>query len=744
MKDCFLYKLMLLFAVVLLPACSVGELNDDIQDGGNLTLTFFSSSRPQGRTLLYQEEGMTELNENKLENLVCFFYPSTATDDTEALHRLYFSSLNGEKEVTVQSNLNDKILEELFPQKAEQCKIYVIANYLGQKIANTSVNALKQLEISSFFKSNSNPQPWFVMDGLGTVSYDRSARKLSGKVGLTRSAAKIMLNVTSVKEVTDENKTKWIPNIDGMRVMLRNGVKKSHIDSDKFPYEVKDEDRFDFLSGDEIQYEKKSYKIDGSEGYLYAQKLPFYSYPSDWSEGGRESYLLLVVPWHKEGESDKYQSCFYQIPINSELKNIKRNQYYKINLSVSTLGAFEEVKPTPIKPSYVILDWGTHEIKIDADLQNYRYLIVTPTKYVMHNRNHLIIPYASSHPVEISELSISYKDLSKEIPTINKKHFLYEQIPTNKYLKLSANHTLTYENILQNDFNKENFDFTPYTIEFTIRHKDKHEFFEKVEIIQYPAIYAENEINSDYNDDREHNNNKGYVFVNGYNGEPNKFYWNYDVFGTANGFTNSDASPNMYVFTVTSVKGTDYIIGDPRQKEESWLSNAKVMYNKWEMNKPAWSPDNNKNGRVLQHYYATDSTEASRKVIAPKFRIASGYAVLAVNSSEVKYLDALKKRCASYQEDGYPAGRWRLPTQAEFQFILTLVNKGKIPPLYLVDTPYWCAHGLGTPQKNGSVKMNYITEDKNGHSVRCVYDEWYWGSERLQDKTKFTWGDKPR
>ena len=101
----------------------------------------------------------------------------------------------------------------------------------------------------------------------------------------------------------------------------------------------------------------------------------------------------------------------------------------------------------------------------------------------------------------------------------------------------------------------------------------------------------------------------------------------------------------------------------------------------------------------------------------------------------------MKKRCASYQEDGYPAGRWRLPTRAEFQFIVYLSYKEKIPTLYKSTSDYWCAHGYGKPN-NGNVTMNYKTKS-SGNSVRCVYDEWYWGSEKIADKTKFTWGDEP-
>ena len=129
-------------------------------------------------------------------------------------------------------------------------------------------------------------------------------------------------------------------------------------------------------------------------------------------------------------------------------------------------------------------------------------------------------------------------------------------------------------------------------------------------------------------------------------------------------------------------------------------------------------------------------------MIAPKFRVASSYGVTTSGS----YADR-QRRCASYQEDGYPAGRWRMPTKAELEYIVLLSAKGFIPKLFNVNgdsagNDYWSAHGLTEPQSDGTVK---ITETQTGsYSVRCVYDEWYWGSGQIANKSTFTWGDKQR
>ena len=114
-----------------------------------------------------------------------------------------------------------------------------------------------------------------------------------------------------------------------------------------------------------------------------------------------------------------------------------------------------------------------------------------------------------------------------------------------------------------------------------------------------------------------------------------------------------------------------------------------------------------------------------------------------------------QRRCASYQEDGYPAGRWRLPTKAEIEYIAQLNSDNKIELLLgsaSGTTDYFCNSGYMTVQQNRTPSYTAITNisgDSNARYVRCVYDDWYWGessNDRLADnnKTTFTWGDQPR
>ena len=117
------------------------------------------------------------------------------------------------------------------------------------------------------------------------------------------------------------------------------------------------------------------------------------------------------------------------------------------------------------------------------------------------------------------------------------------------------------------------------------------------------------------------------------------------------------------------------------------------------------------------------------KMIAPEIMVASSYG----RTTDVFYEGAVL-RCASYQEDGYPAGRWRVPTEAEIEFLVELSNYHAIPNLFSGE--YFASSGRFYHSANekfytvsGSGKNPSATHDDFRHSVRCVYDTWYWGRE---------------
>ena len=106
------------------------------------------------------------------------------------------------------------------------------------------------------------------------------------------------------------------------------------------------------------------------------------------------------------------------------------------------------------------------------------------------------------------------------------------------------------------------------------------------------------------------------------------------------------------------------------------------------------------------------------------------------------YYEEAVYRCAAYQEDGYPAGRWRLPTRGEIKFIAMLSANKAFTFLFSEGGYYWSANGAVKVVAGG-------VEDVNEEFAlgRCVYDIWYWGEQDQltgENRKVFTWGDRER
>lgn len=242
-------------------------------------------------------------------------------------------------------------------------------------------------------------------------------------------------------------------------------------------------------------------------------------------------------------------------------------------------------------------------------------------------------------------------------------------------------------------------------------------------------------------------------------------------------------SLDMFGINVSSLPaGSEFVIGDPRSDEidnldyeflagypegadleekkakklpsRSGFANAPALYD-------------GETDRTLSYYYPTVESDNTKYVLAPSYRISSKF-----NGTEFANMGSLpssgllknyaRYRCATYQEDGFPAGRWRLPTYAEIKFIAQLSATGAFATLFNNGKQYWSA--------NGVVKIGNTVDivEQDNAMLRCVYDTWYWGKDqseydkwRMETKTEwkeglddeqikkekrnqFVWGDRPR
>ncbi|MDE6264329.1 MAG: DUF1566 domain-containing protein [Paramuribaculum sp.] len=324
--------------------------------------------------------------------------------------------------------------------------------------------------------------------------------------------------------------------------------------------------------------------------------------------------------------------------------------------------------------------------------------------------------------------------------------------------------------------------YSPYVIKVKIKHKgleDGTAFEQTMTITQYPGMW----ILGDQNPGTPSNNPStnaqyGYVYVNG----------GRDNYGGASGLTGSNKNPNMYVITINTLdtEQQKYIIDDPRYYLPINLNNDRpnngiprnyYLPGSTSLNDPiaapvpgsataellssvgSWSASSPAlyrgddltpaTGQRLLYYYPTNEGADFAKVIAPKIRVASSYGAVG-NLSRIN----ARRRCASYQEAGRPAGRWRIPTVSEMEYIVNLSRTGKIPELFSPgDDGYWSAQGIVPipDRSNTTVTLAATGNNSSTTAVRCVYDEWFWEEFKpASDKsfssyyTTFTWGDRPK
>lgn len=338
-------------------------------------------------------------------------------------------------------------------------------------------------------------------------------------------------------------------------------------------------------------------------------------------------------------------------------------------------------------------------------------------------------------------------------------------------------------------------------VEIKVQHKQDasynyEAYSETIHLIIYPSIYVSSEhIIDDSGRSGSHGSGwpDGYVLVNGYGTDGGAQSGDLGpVYGDASG-----ESRSLTTITITQFdedEKDDYIIGDPRTyyindelSDDSMKSDVQDNYNTWTYgsnNKPGpfdgssennfnaaqygdgicltiwsyyggddWSNGTDVNKRGLKYYYPT-SKLVDEKTIAPQLIISSHH-----GTGRELYAPARgRRRCATYQQYGYPAGRWRVPTYAEFKFFRTLQNKGIINDVFGANPVMFATGNADTdmvPNRNPDATAR----------VRCVYDLWYWrkvdgtddripydgtvpdeGPTKANRKnfTYFTWGDRPK
>lgn len=476
------------------------------------------------------------------------------------------------------------------------------------------------------------------------------------------------------------------------------------------------------------------------------------------SRYGEEFYYKISVPAFLENPYvDSQTNETYECALFA-------NKWYMINLDVAVLGSETDDAEMTIDGSQMgiyVVDWSTPDEELGGDLDGGRYLSTAQKEYDINAVNSITIPVSSSHTLvaEITSKKVLVNGVLKDSWTSkNENGRTITHTLTNRGTVTSIG---TSSITVSNDLNSTvgpNLDCYPFV--FTIRISQKNSdgtttgsMEEFITVYQYPSIYVDAKDGGSVMIDGYYGNVEGHFHASDLRSHNNMTQYNpeYGNSGTnANGSycvetpyaqiaRYADEQTDMTVISVSALAnstfdlGTQaggvlkYLVADPRQPGGYTSGSLEPYYS------GAWNESNSNTNRTQwtaeQASGIMIGNTDTKNFIAPKFMISSRWGRMGYwapgNMSAAERLETVQKRCATYQEAGYPAGRWRLPTDAEIMFIAKLQQNGFISNLFTSNGYSISASGDVFTVSSQSVGVNQNV----GTSCRCVYDLWYWGDE---------------
>lgn len=792
----------ILTSIILACTNCTGELGlDDGHKKDGFVLTIYNA--PLTKAI----DNTGEAYERELRTLDIFFYPKgEIAKPCVFYHHEDLTNTFGQADVDIY--VVEDAIRKIFPTQ-NLCDIFVIAN-LPESVkpdnvvfeAESEDTRLDRLE--AYVLQNADPgnadfdaeydainKP-FVMAGLGVGQRD-SKKNAEGTISLVRASSKVTISVAIPDyldvEVTKNTPTgtttetvRMVPAFEEkplaatMNVAFHNGIYKGYLNK-----EVDEAvNTFYFSSSKHTFTYSKTLPANEStpSRRVYTCDVPFYTYAHQWAKGAADApYMTFEMKWGADkgdGSTPIYETYYYQILINGADRTFLPNHWYDMHVNVGVIGSTIEIKPIVIDHlSFFVLDWsdtisGVDHPDEDVVLENYTYFNVLTKRLELDNVTSGVIQYKASHKIDW-RLDTSNKNV-EGIPNLSTDFGAFSincrtDTPSanriNGYtLTDNGNGRLIYEYTIPPSI------YSPVYIYLTLwleldgnkgMSDVESAYSESVLIVQYPPMY----IVPDQSTAKS-------IFVNGrYEHSANIYAGNNEAYGlgAANGTSDNRDVSYMYIITVSQFNGDNkftydgqnvsYLIGDPRVRvpDNDLNNDGYDMDNQWVKDQIQQTRNQNANnyfntgtGDRLIDYYPTSKDSGMYRVVAPKFRISSFFGGYSSNCNS----EGAAMRCASYQEDGYPAGRWRVPTTAEVAFIVSLQQQEVIQDIFYknsqgVYNDYYSSTDLVNGA--GNIKLGH---DNNRHSVRCVYDDWYWGSEPAARTNnaynggyEFTWGDEP-
>ena len=735
----------------------------------------------------------------------------TLSDATYHIYRDYGENGRIKSDILRLPITSGEINTLIFPsqQGITKCYVFAIVNYRGPNpdssqllvskdandediLSGTSLPELKAKVVTTNFitpggdkpevessENRSHYHPDFMMSGGVSMALRGRNQYLAGSatVPLTRYACKMTVGVNVVPQVPVGDEV-WEPMLESMEIYLVDAVRNVSLgghmpETPSYVNFRNNSMMFTDLNGN-LLFEK--------EGDYY-QTYPFYMYPQQWKYGFTESpdkepYLKLVLPWKRVLGAYAQKQFYYKVFIPDDYRDgnvcrFVRNNWYHIDVNVSILGAETDDDTVAPDITLYVVDWQDKNIVIkNADIGKARYLSVDKDSYTIYNQESCRLPYVSSHPVLMPEEDIKVGRLyfgeeaegrsvlggtvivagASDIFDEGTKYINYstsqrKALNGGKDWFEDKESAIVFTHKLESDYTNPSFDYSYYKIQFSLVHADHPDdilYKKQQTVVQYPAIYLDRTPNPDtINDSGELSTTEhgGYVYVNG--GQYSQTDYDNQGGNTANLWKvvcYNGGGTDMYKITATVLPpDSGFVIGDPRSSSTVQFRNDYVSA-RYITENGDLSAENEK--RALTWYYPTDETSRTDNMIAPSFRISTKLSGTYVRAKIDR--EGARARCSAFQESGFPAGRWRLPTMAEISFSAQLSANNVFT--WQFNDVYWSANGVVNVDKNSGT----VTPSPGSTKayVRCVYDSWYWGDDRVLDvdgmPSIFVWGDKER
>lgn len=585
--------------------------------------------------------------------------------------------------------------------------------------------------------------------------------------------------------------------LDGIHVRLASGVKKTYADGDyrvtAQDYIHFDDRVVDVLPNGDLVDGMTDYNYGHVPFYSYPMS---WSDLDDNAANFIFSIPWRKVNYADDGKTvtgyGDPEMRYYKLSANVIGRKFEANGFYRTFVYVQSRGDASLDQAEEIDNCYYIISKWVHEgvaaaagsESISGEFVRYKFLVVEPDEITLNNEADYTFKFSSSADLQNSKVVIDRVEFKK----YNTGVAVSKSVTVNDSQSTLAQRTSSNANFIDKNEYSVTYHYGKGEIYF---HHDLDEVYEQRDIYltvtnndgmsQKLTIHQKPAIMVDLNSDTKVRD----VFVDGffcmvrnatfgnyrtvsYNSSPgpswsDTYYYspsgtggtpgedltvgtvsgnNYSNYGTITRGTRTNENPiytleisvsafsadnHSYKYSDNSGQGSrEYRIADPRVR-------AGDVYNNWSVFPYVLGRPNGNYAPVAwdhpEDILITTQALDKQNYIAPRFLVSS---TMNGQSQKPGFNNAVK-RGAVYQEGGYPAGRWRLPTEAELAFLYARQHDGSIPELFGNGKNYLAASGRYMTVDGSDVvkftalgNLDAATANSNPSS-RFVYDLWYWG-----------------